>query len=281
MRQFILPDEWEGGRFCVVEGEKAKYLGRVLRLTVGTSFPARDAHGRPWLCTVAAVQPGEVKLEVAPPPAQMDSSSMNDARAGKKRTAASDIGADAQPARIILVQALLKGPRMDMVIRQAAETGVAALVPLSASRSLPSAEEGRGGRSRRWNRILREALQQSGSPVATVLAETATLDDLPSALDGLLENKKSPRILLHETPLAQSTMHGYLTGADREAVLCVGPEGGFSPQEVERLVSLDFKPLRFRGAVLRAETAALYAVAAAQIVISERSSWSPNPASSG
>ena len=88
----------------------------------------------------------------------------------------------------------------------------------------------------------------------------------------------SPRVLLHEAPLAQATMHGYLTEARAGAVLCVGPEGGFAPTEVERLLGIGFKPLRLEGAVLRAETAALYAVAAAQIVLSERSSWIPEPA---
>jgi 16S rRNA (uracil1498-N3)-methyltransferase len=114
-----------------------------------------------------------------------------------------------------------------------------------------------------------------------VVRESTGIDDLPLALREVQVDGGSPRVLLHETPLAQSTMHGYLTEAHREAVICVGPEGGFSPQEVERLMGLGFKPLRFCGAVLRAETAALYAVAAAQTIISERSSWIPNPASSG
>lgn len=72
-------------------------------------------------------------------------------------------------------------------------------------------------------------------------------------------------------------MHGYLTEASEAIALCVGPEGGFSREEVDFLLAEGFKPLRLAGAVLRAETAALYAVAAAQIVLSERSSWIPKP----
>jgi 16S rRNA (uracil1498-N3)-methyltransferase len=72
-------------------------------------------------------------------------------------------------------------------------------------------------------------------------------------------------------------MHGYLNQEPEALALCVGPEGGFSPDEVGFLVAAGFKPLHFAGAILRAETAALYAVAAAQIILSERSSWIPKP----
>jgi 16S rRNA (uracil1498-N3)-methyltransferase len=166
---------------------------------------------------------------------------------------------------------------MDLVVRQAAEAGVAAVIPLIASRSLPSAGEGGARRSERWARIVREARQQSGSAVATLVPEPVGIGGLAGALDAAGVDPESPRVLLHEAPLAQSSMHGYLTGARAEAVVCVGPEGGFAPSEVEALSGLGFGPLRFDGAVLRAETAALYAIAAAQIVLSERSSWIPKP----
>ena len=54
-------------------------------------------------------------------------------------------------------------------------------------------------------------------------------------------------------------------------------EGGFAPEEVEFLIAAGFRPLRLAGAILRAETAALYAVAAVQVILSERSSWIPKP----
>jgi len=225
-------------------------------MSVGSAFPARDGRGRAWLCTVASAAPGRIELAV--------------------ESASEGSAASAWP-RIVLVQGLLKGPRMDLVVRQAAEAGVAAVIPLAASRSLPLLSEGGSKRTERWARIVREARQQSGSPVDTSVAEPVGLDGLEGALAAAAD-PESPRVLLHEAPLAHSTMHGYLTEARSGAVLCVGPEGGFAPPEVESLAALGFKPLRLEGAVLRAETAALYAVAAAQIVLSERSSWIPKPA---
>jgi len=124
---------------------------------------------------------------------------------------------------------------------------------------------------------VKEAMQQSGSALRTEVLDPLAPRDLPPALGSLGLGPACPRILLHEAPLAQSSMHGYLTGAPEAIALCVGPEGGFSPDEVELFLAGGFSPLRLAGAVLRAETAALFAVASAQIILSERSSWIPKP----
>ena len=140
---------------------------------------------------------------------------------------------------------------------------------------MPRGEEGGGARRARWDRIIREALQQSGSSIRTEVAEPLSLAGLPEALAARGLGPSDPRILLHEAPLAQSSLHGYLTETPKAIALCVGPEGGFAPEELDFLLDRGFQPLRLAGAVLRAETAALYAVAAAQIILSERSSWIP------
>ena len=166
---------------------------------------------------------------------------------------------------------------MDLIVRQATEAGVTALLPLISARSLSRGEEGGAARLARWERIRREALQQSGSRSVTSLREPLELAELPACLASLGLSEADPRILLHETPLAQSSMHEYLTGTLESVALCVGPEGGFAQDEVDFLIAAGFRPLRLAGAVLRAETAALYAVAAARIILSERSSWIPKP----
>jgi 16S rRNA (uracil1498-N3)-methyltransferase len=258
MRQFILPEDWDGGATCLIEGGRAHYVARVLRLAPGDSFPGRDASGRPWTCRVAESLPGRIVLAIAP--------TVPTAAAG---------GEPEGGVRVILAQGLPKGAKMDLVVRQATEAGVSVVLPLLSARAVP--REG-GARLARWERIVREALQQSGSGIRTEVAEPLGLRELPEALATRGLSTSDPRILLHESPLAQSSMHGYLTGAPEAVVLCVGPEGGFAPEEVDFLLSEGFLPLRLAGAVLRAETAALYAIAAAQIILSERSSWIPKPA---
>jgi len=262
MRQFILPEDWDGGPSCIIEGRRAHYVSRVLRLAPGDSFPGRDAKGELWTCSVAESTPGRIVLDLAP-------AETGAVKEGEYRSRSLP--------RILLVQGLPKGAKMDLVVRQATEAGVAAVLPLLSSRASWTGKEGGPGRMSRWQRIAREALQQSGSGIRTMVVEPLRLQDLPAALKACGLSSSDPKILLHEAPLAQSSMHGYLTGASESLALCVGPEGGFAQNEVDFLIEEGFKPLRLAGAVLRAETAALYAVAAAQIILSERSSWIPKP----
>jgi 16S rRNA (uracil1498-N3)-methyltransferase len=268
MRQFILPDTWEGAPTCLIEGGKAHYMARVLRLGRGDSFPGRDSGGLLWTCTVLESEPGRILLSVVARVAQ-DEAQAEGGR-GPIQTAAAG-------PRLFLAQALPKGAKMDLVVRQATEAGVTAVLPLLSARAIPKGAENPGQRRSRWERIVKEALQQSGSDLLTEVAEPLGLRDLGAALTARGIKPGDPRILLHESPLAQSSMHEYLTGALEAVVLCVGPEGGFAPDEVDLLLNEGWRPLRFAGAVLRAETAALYAIAAAQIILSERSSWIPRP----
>jgi len=278
MRQFILPEDWDGGPSCLVEGGRAGYLARVLRLGPGDSFPARDSTGRAFACTVVQTGPSRLKLAVAPA-AELDPGYLPDLRGGRgamSEAVEAELPSVALP-RIVLVMGLPKGPKMDLVARQAAEAGVEVILPLLSARSAARGEEAGAARRSRWDRIVREALQQSGSKVSTRVREPLDLSSLPQELSSLGLAAEDPRILFHEAPLAQSSMHGYLTKTPEAIALCVGPEGGFAPDEVEFLLGAGFLPLRLAGAVLRAETAALYAIASAQIILSERSSWIPKP----
>ena len=308
MRQFVLPSSWTGEGPCRIEGGEARYLLRVLRLVPGDSFPGLAADGGRRSCRVLAAGEGWLELAVSEAAPGADAAALPDARGSRGKIKAASSPATSGPAaegavpaaepgaaeaatagpapadspgrravpRIILVQSMAKGPAMDLVIRQAAEAGVARVIPLEARRSVARAEEGRGAsRQGRWERILREGLQQSGSPVATVIEEPVGLRDLGSRL-GPEPRGGRLALVLHEAPLAQKCLHGYLGSAPAEIVLCVGPEGGFAPDEIDFLLGAGFRPLLLPGAILRTETAALFAVAAVEIILSERSSWTPS-----
>jgi 16S rRNA (uracil1498-N3)-methyltransferase len=299
MRQFVLPADWEEGPRCRLEGERAHYLVRVLRLVPGDRFAALDGRGQRRDCELLEAGPGAVVLAVGPARAapRPGAELLPDAHGGKAGQPApagsgapAVMGASASPdapperggreawPRITLVQSLAKGPAMDLVLRQAAEAGVERIIPFAAERSVvrltgDGADEG-GRRRERGQRIVREALQQSGSPIATRVEDAASLPDLAARLGP--RGARSQRLILHEAPLAETALHEYLGGALEEIVLCVGPEGGFTDAEIAAFAALGFAPLRLPGAVLRTETAALYAVAAVEILLAERSSWIPS-----
>ncbi|MDP3179058.1 MAG: RsmE family RNA methyltransferase, partial [Spirochaetaceae bacterium] len=262
MRQFVLPEEWDGSPRLTVGGGRARYLARVLRLAVGDEFPAIDARGGPWLCAVIKIEAENLELGVSPRDVDQRPGPLPDLRGGKSGAeplpVAPSSGGDPPLPFLTLVQGIPKGAKMDQIVRQAAEAGVARIIPLESLRACACA------RAERWDRIVREALQQSGSPIMTRVERCSRLGELSDRL-GAGRNRVS--ILLHESPLARTSLHGYLTGAMEEIVLCVGPEGGFAPEEVEFLIGGGFSPFRFPGAVLRAETAAIYAIAATQVIL--------------
>jgi 16S rRNA (uracil1498-N3)-methyltransferase len=296
MRQFILPEDWNGGPECLVRSGRARYLARVLRLREGDTFVGMDGAGKRWLCSVRELGGEFLRLAVEPLPPESLPAALRDLRRDRRTPGASSLQTDAKapdiraesytgefgeaawaPPPITLVQGLPKGAKMDLIVRQAAEAGVRRIVPLISRHCLSHSGKDAAAKLSRWERIAREALQQSGSTVPTRVESPVDLAALGAALGANEPSRGALRLLLHETPLAQASLHGYLTETPSEVVLCVGPEGGFAADEAAFLREAGFLPLRFAGAILRTETAALYAVASVNIILSERSSWMPKP----
>jgi 16S rRNA (uracil1498-N3)-methyltransferase len=136
---------------------------------------------------------------------------------------------------------------------------------------------------KRWERIIKEARQQSGSVIPTGVQAPCTVDGLLDYWAGLLKNHPlGVGILLHQEPwtpangpLAQGTFHDYLSNNPEFVALAVGPEGGFSPGEAARFIGAGCKPLVMGSTILRTESAALYAAAAVRIILLESASWAP------
>jgi 16S rRNA (uracil1498-N3)-methyltransferase len=174
---------------------------------------------------------------------------------------------------IVLFQALPKGAKMDLIIRQAVEGGVTEIVPFVSAYSVPRPDDS-GGRLERWRRIIREARQQSGSGTATAVRDPLGFGALLEYWEALREKHERPvGLLIHQDRLAQGSFHEYLDKRPDLVVFAVGPEGGFSPEEVSRYVAAGFKPVTMGDTILRTETAALYASAAIRIILLESPSW--------
>jgi 16S rRNA (uracil1498-N3)-methyltransferase len=162
---------------------------------------------------------------------------------------------------------------MDLIVRQAVEGGVTEIVPFNSAYSISRPDDS-GGRLERWRRIIREARQQSGSGIATAVREPLAFDALLAYWEELREGYERPLgLLIHQVPLENGSFHGYLDKRPDVVVLAVGPEGGFSPEEVSRCMAAGFKPLTMGDTILRTETAALYAQAAIRIILVESSLW--------
>jgi 16S rRNA (uracil1498-N3)-methyltransferase len=156
-----------------------------------------------------------------------------------------------EPARALTLGAgMLKNPsRFDYLVEKASEIGVVRIVPLLTERTIP-----RHAKTERWQKLCIAAMKQSGRCVLPEVLEPVTFMEFISTYE--------PRALKYipheqaEIPLAASRIRG-----DGPAVVCIGPEGGFSDEEVALAQEAGFQPVSLGTRRLRTETAALVACA--------------------
>jgi 16S rRNA (uracil1498-N3)-methyltransferase len=268
MKQFILNSEPDRNGQVRLEGGDYRYLVRVRRLAPGECFPALLPNGEKVIIRIRSVDNQTLIGEI--------SSALIDISMAAEVSAASASRASQSPP-IILFQALPKGEKMDLIVRQAAEGALNEIVPFASEFS--AAGTGKIGRQKfsRWERIIKEARQQSGSTAATTIRQPLSMDDLFAYWEQVKTNNAQDGgalgLLFHHLPLAKESLHRYLDNSPKIVVLAIGPEGGFSPAEAERFVAAGFKPFTIGDTILRTETAALYAQAAVRILLLEKDSW--------
>jgi 16S rRNA (uracil1498-N3)-methyltransferase len=284
MRQLVLTSAPDAGGFVHLGEREWRYLAQVLRMSVGDSLDARCPDGalRPMTIQSFDRRAKTVTLRALDPSALAP---VSQGREGTPVPGASMPAASAMlsgfPA-LILFQWILKGSRMDQVIRQATETGVRAIVPVAGERCLsPEAECVGGGKTGRWDRIVREALQQSGSPVPTAILPPIAPSGVKIVWQDLARQVSAAAgapfaLVLTEAPLARKSLHGYLCNATGPVAIAVGPEGGMTQAEITLLSEAGFSCVHFKTNILRAETAALYGIAAVQSVLLESENWRLN-----
>lgn len=176
----------------------------------------------------------------------------------------------ASPISLWLLQFMPKAQKMDLIVRQATELGVAQIVPILGA---TCQKEAAHQRADRWERIIREARQQSGSPVETRISNPCNLTE---ALNLWKDScgESSCGVILYERNQSTKAFHQAVDiSAPSLAGLVVGCEGGIATAELQLLVEAGFVPVHLDTNILRAETAALYGLAVLQNLLTERQLW--------
>ena len=260
MRQFLCDSFPDGSGKLVVTGKNYRYLVKVLRFSEGEELDARLPDGKLVRFYVERVQP---QLMSAVLRLGDGADGCSGKTQGVQAFEVQEI-ADRMP-ELWLFQFLPKPQKMDLIVRQATECGVRHIVPISGAYSLKGDSS---GRKERWERIIREARQQSGSAVATEIKEVLSVR-AAAELWTKLAMCKTVAFLLDENPSAGKSS---LARADKAevsaAALAVGCEGGISDEERSVLLEAGFMPLHFTTNILRAETASLYGIAVIQQFLS-------------
>jgi 16S rRNA (uracil1498-N3)-methyltransferase len=267
MKQFVLGTAPGSDGFLTLSGPDYHYLVHVRRLASGETFSARLPNGDACDLKVEKVTKEDITLAAIPPPK-------------------GDFSRLPPPFSLILFQALPKAPKFDLIIRQAAEAEALRIVPFVSEFSVPIVKADKAEHKReRWQKIAREARQQSGSAVATIVDPVVTFDKmLKTWYTVKAESPRSIALFFHQAAVGekQPTLHETLADFPRDAstsgatpaiVYAIGPEGGFSDTEAASFLEAGFAPVLLGHSVLRVETAAIYAAGAIRTMILEHQTW--------
>lgn len=217
---------------------------RVLRLQPGDEVLLLDGHGLASSARIVSAQSARVDL------------------------ALTDLGRkEADTLPIHLLVAVLKRERMEWLMEKAAELAVASIRPVITDRTVVRLEPKRSVRRReRWQAISCQALKQCRGATVSEVASIGPFDEAISAVSSC-----PGKVFLWEQEEGRGLLSSWdLQGRATPLALLVGPEGGFTTQEVTRCREAGFVPATLGRRTLRAETAALAALAVLKAAMEER-----------
>jgi 16S rRNA (uracil1498-N3)-methyltransferase len=234
--RFHVPEAAPGARIALPE-HSAHHARDVLRLRPGAEVRVFDGRGAEYDAVLDAVSRAGV---------------------GGRITGAAQARPES-PLRVTLALSPLKGDRMELAIQKATELGVAEVRPVVTVRTDAVARPAlQGARQDRWEKVASGAAEQCGRAVVPVVAPTATLAAFLAAPPA------GSRVVLLERDYGQPAL-AEIARPDALTIL-VGPAGGWEPREIEELARSGFVAVRLGPRILRAETAAIAALTAAQVL---------------
>lgn len=228
------PAPIQTGTSLSLDEDAANHVGRVLRMQHGQSLELFNGDGNNYACTIIDVNKKQVQV-------QIESLTANPVES---------------PLRIHLGQGISRGDRMDFAIQKAVELGVTEITPLFTERCGVKLDGERlAKRNEQWQKIAISACEQSGRSVVP------TVHPAISLTQWLAQPTKELALTLD--PRASATIK---TLAPASAIrLVIGPEGGFTDQEVAITANAGFNGIQLGPRILRTETAALTAISALQL----------------
>jgi len=238
MHNFFIAPEAISDNQAVLTGDEARHLRAVLRLTAGQEIGLFDGTGKTYRARIREVGKGRTTCQII----------------------AEQVDQPTGPA-LHLGQALLTGQKMDLLIQKATELGIRTIHPFHAQRCTMRQEADK--KTGRWQRIALEACKQCNRPTPPQIRPVV---DLP----GLLARETDLQLkLIFWEGETERTIDDLLNLPNQSAppesvIFLIGPEGGFTEQEVTAAVAAGYRPISLGRLTLRAETASLAAMAILQ-----------------
>lgn len=239
MPVFFIQSNQVSNDSVTIDGPLFSHLSKSLRIREGETIRIGDEHRVRYRVRIDQMTPNSLQASIL-----------------ETKT-----GPPMPTAPIVLAQAILKGERMNWVIQKATELGVTAIIPLLTARVVARPPAGRVRKSReRWQRIALDAAQQSEQWAFPDVTSPMTLPELfqhvPDAALRCALLEHTTEHSLGSLPIDR-TFSGTM-------VLAVGPEGGWRPEEMQKLLDERFQAVSLGKSILRSETAPLVALSIIQ-----------------
>ena len=237
MHRFYLPPELCRGDIIQLPENEAHHASRVLRLEAGELVTVLDGAGHVIDCEVREATKRNVTL-----------------------TALRKTFSPPLPCQITLIQAMPKPKALDYIVQKATELGAARIIPLVTERVIAHVDERSApDKAAKLQPVAIEAIKQCGSPWLTKIEPPVSLKNFLarrepfdlSLVASLQTGSRHPREFIQKDRDA----HKHLP---KTASIWIGPEGDFSPGEMELILSSGALPVTLGSLVLRSDTAAIY-----------------------
>lgn len=219
-------------RTLEIKGETFHYIKNVLRLKKGAPVVVVDGKGGIYRAEVVDITSRAALLNLLGPSEEPQRES---------------------PLKVILLQAILKSRKMDLVLQKCTELGVHEFWPVVTERSDVKWTR----KVPHWRAVVKEATRQCRRAVVPEVREPVSLEEALSEV-----SHEAIKLVLAE----DTSSVDWPEGPCSQVYILVGPEGGFSPDERTMASHYGFVPLRIGPRVLRAETAAIVGSALVQFV---------------
>ncbi len=239
MHRFYLPPEKCRNSTLELTDDEAHHGLRVLRIQLGERVTVLDGSGQELLCEVRATTKRAISLDVL------------------QKTVSPPL-----PCQITLLQAVPKAKAMDYLVQKATELGAARVVPMLSERTVIHLDgDDAADKAEKWQQIAIESIKQCGSPWLTKIETPVTLKnylarrekfDLP-LIASLQGDRRHPRDYIQQ-------FRDEHKRAPTTACVWIGPEGDFSPAEMDLIKAEGALPITLGRLVLRSDTAAIYSL---------------------
>ena len=240
LRRFLVEDLTIHEGACIITGGEAKHISKVLRMVRGDPLILMDGKGARFLAEISLISRHQVTVAI------------------KKTFPATP----SSPVDITLCQAVIKSGPMDYLIQKTSELGIDRIFPFTSARTVVNFQSDKEQKKlRRWREIANNAAKQCNRAIPAKIEPMETLKEQLVSL----EAEPGVKVILWEKETSLD-----LKKLLQSHALCtrftgmVGPEGGFSPEEVQAAQKAGFIPVSMGGRILRSETAAVTLVAIVQ-----------------